>query len=60
MFTKSELELLYDALTFYWLHHHDEHERQKAKGRHKCGWHLPVMQKVSDLQSKIYHLKLSM
>lgn len=60
MFTKSELELIYSALTEYYLRHNEEYERQKAKGRYKCGWHLSAMQRVNDLQSKIYHLKLSM
>ena len=60
MFTKSELELLDAALTEYWLKLHEQHLKDLAKGRHKAGWQTPAMKKVSDLQSKIYHLKLSM
>ena len=54
MFTKDELILIDSALTEYYLNHHDEYERQKAKGRKKCSWHLSVMDRTSKLQSKIF------
>jgi hypothetical protein len=60
MFTKDELELIHSALTNYWLAHNEEYERQKAKGRKKCGWHLSVMDKVTKLQSKVFELENSM
>lgn len=60
MFTKEELELIDAALTEYYLKHHEEYERQKAKGRKKCGWHLSVMNRIGNLQSKIYVLKSGM
>ncbi len=60
MFTKEELELIYDSLVAYYLKHHEEYERQMAKGRKKCGWHLSVMNRISNLQSKIYYIKNSM
>lgn len=60
MFTKEELELIYAALTEYFLKHNEEYRRQMEKGRSKCGWHLSVIDKVNKLQSKIYMLKNSM
>ena len=57
MFTKKELELIDSALTEYWLKHNEEYERQKAKGRKKCEWHLSVLNEISDLQSKIFSIK---
>ena len=60
MFTKEELELIYAALTEYWLKNNEEYERQMAKGRKKCGWHLSVMDRIGNLQSKIYMLENSM
>ena len=60
MFTKDELELINTALTEYYLKHIKEYDTQKAKRRKNCDWHLSVMKKTSDLQSKIYILKNSM
>lgn len=60
MFTKEELELIDAALTVYYLKNHEEYERQKAKGRKKCGWHLSVMDRIGKLQSEIFVLKNSM
>lgn len=60
MFTKEELDLIDSALTEYWLKHNEEYERQKAKGRKKCGWHLSVLNRISNLQSKIFYIQNSM
>ena len=60
MFTKEELELIEASLTEYWLRNEEEYERQKAKGRRDCVWHLSVMEKIDKLQSKIYYIKNSM
>ena len=60
MFTKEELELIDAALTEYWLKNNEEYERQTAKGRKKCGWHLSVMNRIGNLQSKIFMIKNSM
>lgn len=60
MFTKEELNLIDAALTAYFLQHSEEYDRQKAKGRKKCGWHLSVMDRIGKLQSKIYLLVNSM
>lgn len=60
MFTKKELELIDAALTEYWLKNNEEYERQIAKGRKKCGWHLSVMDRIGNLQSKIFMLMNSM
>lgn len=49
MFTKEELDLIDTALTEYWLKNREEYERQMAKGRKKCGWHLPVMNRIDNL-----------
>ena len=57
MFTEEELNLIDAALTEYYLKHNEEYERQKAKGRTKCNWHLSVMNRTSNLQSKIYRFK---
>lgn len=57
MFTKEELELIDAALTEYWLKNNEEYERQMAKGRKKCGWHLSVMGRIDKLQSKIFGIK---
>ena len=59
-FTKEELELIYAALTHYWNFNHQEHERKKAKGRKNCNWHVTVMNKITNLESKIFYLKNSM
>lgn len=56
--TTEELEVINAALTEYWLKNHEEYERQMAKGRKKCGWHLSVMEKINKLQSKIFSLKM--
>lgn len=56
MFTKDELKLIDASLTEYYMHHHEEYDRQKAKGRKKCDWHLSVMDRTSKLQSKIFEL----
>lgn len=58
MFTKDELDLIYNALTEYFLRHKEDYERQKAKGRKACDWHLSVMRRTSELQSKIFNLKI--
>lgn len=60
MFTKEELDLIDTALTEYWLKNREEYERQMAKGRKKCGWHLPVMNRIDNLQHKIFLLKNDM
>ena len=60
MFTKGELELIDAALTEYWLKNNEEYERQAAKGRKKCGWHLSVMDRINNLQSKIFMIKNDM
>lgn len=60
MFTKEELELIDTALTEYYLKHSEEYERQKAKGRRKCDWHLSITNKITNLHSKIYMIKNSM
>lgn len=60
MFTKKELELIDAALTEYWLKNNEEYEQQIAKGRKKCGWHLSVMDRIGNLQSKIFMLMNSM
>lgn len=60
MFTKDELELIDAALTECFNSHTEAYKRQKAKGRHKCSWHLRVMARISTLQSKIYRIKNSM
>lgn len=57
MFTKDELTLIESALDNYWLTHKEDYERQKAKGRKKCEWHLAVMNKTSNLQSKVFYIK---
>lgn len=59
MFTKSELELIYAALNEYWLNLNDQHQKNLEKGRHN-NWQFSTMQKVSDLQSKVFNLELSM
>jgi hypothetical protein len=59
MFTYEELELMDAALTLYWLHNREEYERQEAKGRKKCGWHLSVMNRIDDLHTKIFMIKNS-
>lgn len=59
MFTKSELELIYAALNEYWLNLNDQHQKDLAKGRHN-NWQSSTMQKVSDLQSKVFNLELNM
>jgi hypothetical protein len=60
MFTKYELDLIDAALTEYFIKHTEEYKRQKAKGRHKCSWHLRVLDKTAALQSKIYMIKNGM
>ena len=60
LFTKEELELIDAALTVYYLKNNEEYERQKAKGRKKCNWHLSVMNRCSNLSSKIFYLKNSL
>ena len=59
-FTKEELELIDAALTVYYLKNNEEYERQKAKGRKKCNWHLSVMNRCLNLSSKIFYLKNSL
>lgn len=60
MFTKEELDLIDASLTEYYNTHNKAYEEQKAKGRKKCSWHLPVMDRILELQSKIFILKNSM
>ena len=57
MFTKEELDLIDSALTEYYLNHQEDYERQKAKGRKNCDWHLSVMDRTLRLQAKIFALK---
>lgn len=59
MFNHEELELIDAALTDYWLKHHEDYERQKAKGRKKCSWHLSVMDRVGKLHLKISSMQNS-
>lgn len=59
-FSKEELELIDAALTEYWLKNREEYERQRAKGRKKCGWHLSIMDRIGNLQHKIFLLKNDM
>lgn len=59
MFTKEELELIDAALTELYLKHNEEHTRQMEKGRKHCNWHLSVMDRIGNLQSKIYYIKNS-
>lgn len=59
MFTKNELELIHSALTEYWLKLNDQHQKNIAKGRHN-NWPSSTMQKISDLESKVFHLQLNM
>lgn len=56
MFTKEELKLIDAALTEYWLKHNEDYERQKAKGRRDCDWHLSVLKRCTDLQGRIFNL----
>lgn len=60
MFTKEELELIEASLTEYWLKNNEEYERKASKGRKNCKWHLSVMDRIDNLQSKIYYIKNSM
>jgi hypothetical protein len=57
MFTTRELDLLYSAVSDAYLKHKDAYERQKAKGKKDCGWHLPIMQELIDLRHKIFNAK---
>lgn len=60
MFDKSELELLYTALNAFYLELDADYQRDKAKGRHNTGWQKSVMQKILNLQSKIFEMELTM
>ena len=59
MFTKSELELISAALNEYWLKLNEQHQKDVTKGRHNS-WRSSTMQKVSDLESKIFRMELDM
>ena len=60
MFTKEELELIDTSLTAYYLQNNEEFERKMGKGRKNCSWHLSVMDRIGNLQSKIYYIKNGM
>ena len=60
IFTDEELELIDTALTEYWVKHNEEYDRQKAKRRTKCDWHLAVMNDIFALRYKISNIRLKM
>lgn len=60
MFTKEELELIDSALNAYWLQINEQYQKDLAKNRHNAGFRPRLMQKVSDLQSKVFNLELNM
>ena len=60
MFTKEELGLIDSALTAYWLQINEQHQKDLAKNRHNAEFRPRLMQKVSDLQRKVFYLEISM
>lgn len=56
MFTKEELELIQTAIIAYEQEHREAFERQKAKGKKDCEWHLSVVEKCIHVGHKVFEL----
>lgn len=57
MFTKEELELIQVAIIAYEREHREAFERQKAKGKRGCEWHLSIIEKSIRIKQKIFEMQ---
>ena len=57
MFTKEELELIQSAIIAYEQEHREAFERQKAKGKADCEWHLSIIEKSIRIGQKIFEMQ---